>query len=474
MSIKKEYIVIYVIILLSFINNVYTVCLSYECIFGSTIIEEQPPRDMVGNNITIEELLKKYTLEEIIRFIFGKWIHNTVQLIGQLSQLILFVYYLEFMFFLWMLLLTWLVCQYIIKGRPEEIASVQKEITFESNIDNKQSTEVALQPNFTVFNSMQCSDGGRSDKTSNSGNYPTSIMHALHKPDKLNETMDVTRWLKIMEAFLKFYDKEVWFDLVILYLDITVIKKLDLDKIYSYEDLKGNLIKLSDNKEDKALVKRHDVTLSTLCNRRQRDKETIDEYGKDLLRIANLLFPHWNEIQSVEHVLKNTFVEGLFDTRLREEVKEKLLKMNTVRSEEKFTIYDLIQYTENKYNSFETKSRVSETIHHNNRNNNPKFQNHEPNTRNQPQTKWPYDHKNNSNKNTNVFPNRPPNSNQSQINSQNNSTNNDQQFFNSSIQDQQPGPQLSRFSNSNQNFQQQVPPELQLLNSNAQNHQIEK
>ena len=251
----------------------------------------KPQPDGYRRKFTIDQLLESFSVQEIIHsLIMSSWF-NTVRLSNHILYSAVYIYPIEAMLSFWLMAITFIVFKYVIKGRPlktENIPQVIPTVLTESNNENRVSKKVSL-PNVTVYNSLQYNDTNGPNQTVDNRICAQPLESILHKPDKLTMDTDVTRWFKVMEKFLKFYDETYWTDLVLLYLDKNIICKLDYELDYTFNELKSTVLKLFGPKVEKLVVS--GVTINSFCNRIEQEYESIEDYGRELLSMAASLFP---------------------------------------------------------------------------------------------------------------------------------------------------------------------------------------
>jgi hypothetical protein len=123
---------------------------------------------------------------------------------------------------------------------------------------------------------------------------------------------------------------------------------------YGYEMLKEELLRLF----SKIRIKPNKLNIQSLTTRKQLKHETAEEYGNDLSNIAKQLFPN-TEKKDMNEILKDSFAEGLYNVRVKEQVKNKILKTLHSKHGEMLTIDDLIIYAKCKEESNMDSSKVA-------------------------------------------------------------------------------------------------------------------
>ena len=93
--------------------------------------------------------------------------------------------------------------------------------------------------------------------------------------------------------------------------------------------------------------------------------ETVSEYGRKLISIAQETFSMVS-LESLDEVLKENFIKGILDPRLRIKLKWKQRKMLEIKNQA-FTIHDLIRYAkvsqqtyDSEYSSFTDENKKNQ------------------------------------------------------------------------------------------------------------------
>ena len=92
------------------------------------------------------------------------------------------------------------------------------------------------------------------------------------------------------------------------------------------------------------------VTFQDLLLRVQLENESVSSFGNSLMSIAKLALPNVS-LENIDDILKDQFIYGIRNDRLREKVTMKLNKINDI-AKEKITMTELIRYAQVAENSF--------------------------------------------------------------------------------------------------------------------------
>ncbi|RNA07840.1 hypothetical protein BpHYR1_039255, partial [Brachionus plicatilis] len=138
-------------------------------------------------------------------------------------------------------------------------------------------------------------------------------------------------------------------------IDENVIMKLrNLDKLDShdgYVQLINELKKIFQCSINKTNEPENAKNFKNFFERNQRPNETIVAFASSLKAFVRENFPK-TDLETFEGIMKERFVEGLNNSRLREKFREKVKKSNRLQLEMSFD--DLLTYAIDKFNGFDT------------------------------------------------------------------------------------------------------------------------
>jgi hypothetical protein len=118
------------------------------------------------------------------------------------------------------------------------------------------------------------------------------------------------------------------------------------------------LNKLENNQDNTQPSKTQDkVDCKKMSARIQQDDETIEEFGKSLIKMATKMCPNV-AVEALDDLLKTQFVTGLKNKKLSQEVKYKQLKQDC--NKKQFNINDAIQHATNKSKAFDLTANYQE------------------------------------------------------------------------------------------------------------------
>ena len=119
-------------------------------------------------------------------------------------------------------------------------------------------------------------------------------------------------------------------------------------KTDGYEQLKKQLIDSYAPKKN--ISGTNLVTFQDLLLRVQLENESVSSFGNSLMSIANIALPNVS-LENYYDILKDQFIYGIRNDRLREKVTMKLNKINDI-AKEKITMTELVRYAQVTENSF--------------------------------------------------------------------------------------------------------------------------
>ena len=320
------------------IGRAYSFCLFGEC--GN----EPQKEEKVLSNMELFNLLARNIWSSAISGI----------------KLIILKHTIETVTVILVIAIVMMIFKYVIKGRhslfgrnsQENSANAKSTTSVHTEQSPNQSTKnpITATTNLSVFNTMQYSDGTKLAYDSRDSNI--QLLNYMGKPPKYFENMDIVSWLTVMEIFLESQERKHWAKITVTCLDSKCLKRIrDLEKYTKtndtdYEMLKEELLRLF----SKIKVKPNKLNIQSLTTRRQLKHETAEDYGNDLINIAKQLFPNTDK-KDLDVIMKDSFAEGLYNVRVKEQVKNKILKTLHSKHSEKITIDDLIVYAKCKEES---------------------------------------------------------------------------------------------------------------------------
>ncbi|CAF1150917.1 unnamed protein product, partial [Brachionus calyciflorus] len=171
----------------------------------------------------------------------------------------------------------------------------------------------------------------------------------------LTEQYNFRNWHAILEHNLSTRERSEWIETALANIDKRVIGKLsNLDKFLSkqdgYEQLIRELNQMYHIEQNSSNRIESLENFKTFFERNQGQNETLENYGNSIKTLVKQNFPN-TKIETFEEMLKQRFVEGLFNPRLREKCREKLKKANRLKQE--FTFEQLFNYALYKFNGFD-------------------------------------------------------------------------------------------------------------------------
>ncbi|RMZ99444.1 hypothetical protein BpHYR1_034101 [Brachionus plicatilis] len=86
---------------------------------------------------------------------------------------------------------------------------------------------------------------------------------------------------------------------------------------------------------------------------KQSSRESVVDYREKVTQLVKQIFPKTETSDDIDRLIQDRFVEGLYNQRLREKVRAKMLKMRQIETEKFFKIQDLINYAGCKMSSFD-------------------------------------------------------------------------------------------------------------------------
>ena len=137
-----------------------------------------------------------------------------------------------------------------------------------------------------------------------------------------------------MESFLKYVDRKEWTDVIINSINDDIIKQLDVTKLSKHEDsydvLKQSILDRFVRQTTDTTAE-NEVNITQLVKREQGAKETIQNFGDAITRMAQKVI---KGSVRYEEIIRNQFVQGLSDTNAREIGYAKLLKEPNISAAE--------------------------------------------------------------------------------------------------------------------------------------------
>jgi hypothetical protein len=226
-------------------------------------------------------------------------------------------------------------------------------------IQGRQRKEKQIDENSLCFNIANNNNNSSESRNGNTYDSTRQLDHILNKPDKLQDITEISAWFYKLELYLETIEREKWYKIAISFIDIRIIKKINLDKLdKSYENLKNQLNKLENNQDNTQPSKTQDkVDCKKMSARIQQDDETIEEFGKSLIKMATKMCPNV-AVEALDDLLKTQFVTGLKNKKLSQEVKYKQLKQDC--NKKQFNINDAIQHATNKCKAFDLTANYQE------------------------------------------------------------------------------------------------------------------
>ena len=122
------------------------------------------------------------------------------------------------------------------------------------------------------------------------------------------------------------------------YISDRAFKRVNCERITEFEQFKERLVDAYAQPKDPI----EQVKKVNIYNLKQGANETVGEFGRSLISIAQDTFPKI-ALDSLDEVLKENFIKGILDPRLRQKLEWKRRKMRELKNEE-FTIHELIKH----------------------------------------------------------------------------------------------------------------------------------
>ena len=218
----------------------------------------------------------------------------------------------------------------------------------------RHSTQSPQSTNFNVYNTMQLDSTGNNSNVQNE-NRNISVNNLMKSPEVFKDGMDIKSWITVLEIHLKNFTSDKWVEIAVSFIENKILRRIknleNLVRDKSFEEFKAKLV-------ETFTVKQSDnaVNLDKLTDYKQAQKQSIKEYGEAIVNIVKKLFPNVNDSNDIDSIMQERFVEGLFNQRLRETVRAKMLKMKNIKRDELFKITELVSYAECKNASFDSQA----------------------------------------------------------------------------------------------------------------------
>ena len=250
------------------------------------------------------------------------------------------------------LTVTILVLAYkLTKGRPLTFIQTTNPQT---SLSNTATTAATQQASVNIVNAMHYPNTKQPARIELGD--PTPV---LERPQRFTGATDVQNWLMALEVYLGQFKKKHWAKATINLIDLNALKQISdinkfiRDEVDGYKNLKAEILKkfVKNNIE-----KNPNISYKSLLNQKQSDKQTPEEFGRELVKTAKAVFPDY-ESSHLDSQLQDMFVTGLQDPYLREKVRGKILKQRN--KNEMFSINDLISFAEIKHKAMSELSSES-------------------------------------------------------------------------------------------------------------------
>ena len=245
------------------------------------------------------------------------------------------------------LIIFWLAIKLLTKlrrGRPTN------DDRLSSDIKGKAAKATANTPVTATTNIHICNRAKKNTPSATEENMQMFPINLCNKPDKFIEGMDVETWVKQLEAFLGPVEKQAWLPIANTYISEKAFKRINCERIKAYEQFRDRLVDAY--KTQKGLVEHEKC--ANIYNLKQRSNETVSEYGRNLISIAEETFPMVS-LESLDEVLKENFIKGILDPRLRLKLEWKRRKMREIKNQ-LFTIHDLITHAKVAQQTYDSES----------------------------------------------------------------------------------------------------------------------
>ena len=226
-----------------------------------------------------------------------------------------------------------------------------------------------LQSGVNVFNSLQFDNSSGNSTVHAQSRVPYVTASVLKNPEIFKKGMDGKIWITVMESFLEESEKSEWVRITISYIDNSILKNFNnLNELLNDRENGFKLFKdqflsyVTVNKVEKEIT----VNWLMFSDYKQSFNQSIREFGNNVIKMVQSLFPNTSDSNDCDKLMQERFVEGLNDTRLREEARTKMHKVKNFNKDKPFTINDLINYTECKHEGFE-KTNINSNVSNNER-----------------------------------------------------------------------------------------------------------
>jgi len=285
-----------------------------------------------------------------------KALRNIITELVSTIKLTITMHFIEMIVIVALVIAIVFLLRWLYKGRPSCDEHNTKSQDKETS-NNAPNMSTMYQPNtattVNLYGSVQLKDPIESTHIWNNGNKFSPINNIVKAPKEFNESMCVETWLEQIECFLRPFDKRIWVETASTYLSEAPYKKIrNMKELKKKEDgfdqLKKQLI-------DSYAAKKNNfgtnlLTFQDVLSRVQLENESVSNFGNNLISIAQIALPNVC-LEHIDDILKDQFIFGIRDERIREKVTMKLDKTNDI-TKQKITLTELINYAQVVDNSF--------------------------------------------------------------------------------------------------------------------------
>jgi hypothetical protein len=135
-----------------------------------------------------------------------------------------------------------------------------------------------------------------------------------------------------MESYVRQFEKGLWVEIAASYISETPYKKIrNMKELKVKDDGFSELTKLLREKYamNHRICQENTLTFSHLLDRVQMDNESVSDFGHKLIEISKIALPR-TDLNHIDDILKDQFIFGISNERVREKCIIKLNKVNDI------------------------------------------------------------------------------------------------------------------------------------------------
>ncbi|RMZ99747.1 hypothetical protein BpHYR1_005370 [Brachionus plicatilis] len=188
---------------------------------------------------------------------------------------------------------------------------------------------------------MHVNNSNSNKKCCTEDRNPAINTNILKFPDVFRKGMDGKSWMTVMESFLKDFDKSEWVRVAVSYIENQILKQFAnlesflKDHENGFDQFKTAFLRLV---VPQAALTQSISNWTKLNEYKQRQNQSIWDNGQSTINLVNSVFPNLEGSIDLDHIIKERFVEGLFNVRLREVARTKMHKRRVFKPDEFFGI----------------------------------------------------------------------------------------------------------------------------------------